>query len=151
MVPVNPPPATGHVAQLVGGLLDAIRTEYLVHEWDGLRPSHIRVLSAVPDRGVSITELAARVGMTKQGCGQFVTTLVGSGHLAEVRGTDRRTRLVTRTPLGDRTLERFSAVMDALEGRWRVAVGERRYVTFRAVLSELAAAPTGSAEGFPPG
>ena len=150
MVPVNPA-GTAHVAQLVGGVLDSIRAEYLAHEWGGLRPSHIRVLSAVPGRGVSITELAARVGMTKQGCGQFATTLVGSGHLTELRGPDRRTRLVTRTPLGDRTLERFSAVMDALEGRWRVAVGERRYATFRAVLSELAAGSTGSADGFPPG
>jgi hypothetical protein len=41
--------------------------------------------------------------------------------------------------------------MDALEGRWRLRVGERRYATFRAVLAELATAPTGSVEATSPG
>ena len=76
---------------------------------------------------------------------------MASGHLTEFRGVDRRTRLVTRTPLGDRTLERFGDVMDALESRWRVEVGGRRYGTFRAVLAELATGTTGSVEATPPG
>ena len=151
MFSVNPPGA-GHVAMLLGELLGTTRSAFHEHEWGGLRPSHVRVLSAVPEVGCTVTELAGRVGMTKQGCGQFVTALVENGQLAEGRAVDdRRVRLVTRTPAGDATLIRFSAVMAGLEQRWRDAVGQQRYAAFRAVLEELAADPSapeaGSAAG----
>ena len=50
-----------------------------------------------------VTELAERVRMTKQGCGQFVTQLVETGHLAvEADPDDRRVRRVRRTAKGRR-------------------------------------------------
>ncbi len=141
-------PGGPHVAMLLGELMGAVRSTFFEHEWGGLRPSHVRVLSSVPAGGCTVTGLAALVGMTKQGCGQFVTTLVRSGHLAESRaGTDRRVRLVTRTLEGDRTLIRFAAVMQTVEERWRDAVGEDRYVVFRGVLDELSAGAAGPAAG----
>ena len=151
MFSVNPPGGP-HVAMLLGALLGQVRSSYFEHEWGVLRPSHVRVLSSVPDGGCTVTELAHLVGMTKQGCGQFVTTLVGSGHLAESRSaTDRRVRHVTRTPEGDTTLVRFAAVMEGLEERWRGAVGPRRYAAFRGVLDELSAGAAGSVERSPHG
>ena len=129
-----------------------MRSAFFDQEWGGLRPSHVRVLSSVPEAGCTVTELAHLVGMTKQGCAQFVTTLVESGHLAESRAaTDRRVRLVTRTAEGDATLIRFAAVMEGLEERWRDAVGARRYAGFRGVLAELSAGATGSVERSPHG
>ena len=59
-----------------GDLLGLVRSAFFELEWGGLRPSHVRVLSLVPEGGCPVTELAALVGMTKQGCGQFVTTLL---------------------------------------------------------------------------
>lgn len=150
MFSVNPPGGR-HVALLLGELLESTRTAFFEQEWGGLRPSHVRVLSSVPDDGCTVTELAGRVGMTKQGCGQFVTALVERGQLVEARATDRRLRLVTRTAAGDATLVRSAAVMAALEDRWREAVGLRRYGTFRSVLEELSAQQAGSARGRPPG
>ena len=151
MFSVNPPGGP-HVAMVLGELLGTVRSAFFEHEWGGLRPSHVRVLSSVPEDGCTVTELAGRVGMTKQGCGQFVTTLVASGHLAESRApADRRVRLVTRTPAGDRTLVRFAAVMDTLEERWRGAVGPKRYAAFRSVLDELSAGTAGSVEQSPHG
>jgi DNA-binding MarR family transcriptional regulator len=146
MVSVNP--ASGvHVAMLLGELMGTVRSAFFEQEWGGLRPSHVRVLSSVPEGGCTVTELAGRVGMTKQGCGQFVTTLVSSGHLAESRATtDRRVRLVSRTPAGEGTLVRFAAVLDTVEERWREVVGLRRYAAFRSVLVELSAGTTGSVE-----
>jgi DNA-binding MarR family transcriptional regulator len=137
---------------LLAELMGQVRSSFFEHDWAGLRPSHLRVLSSVPEGGCTVTELAALVGMTKQGCGQFVTTLVASGHLAELRAaTDRRVRLVTRTTEGDATLIRFAALMEELEERWREAAGARRYATFRSVLAELAGQQAGSAPGRPPG
>jgi DNA-binding MarR family transcriptional regulator len=137
---------------LLGELLDQIRAGFFEHDWAGLRPSHVRVLSSVPEEGCAVTELAALVGMTKQGCGQFVTSLVATGHLRESPAPgDRRVRLVTRTPLGDATLIRFAAVMEGLEARWRDVVGPRRYALFRGVLVELSTGTAGAAQRSPHG
>lgn len=128
-----------HVMDLVGELFDEVRDVFAAEDWGGLRPSHFRVIAAVPPEGVSVTELAERVGMTKQGVGQFVTTLVASGHLAVGRDTtDRRIRLVRRTPDGSRTSAAVTGRILALEEGWAARVGERRYRTFRRVLEELA-------------
>jgi hypothetical protein len=45
----------------------------------GLCPSHLRLLSLTPVEGMRVTDLAARVGMTKQALGEFVATLQGWG------------------------------------------------------------------------
>ncbi len=147
MFSVNPPGGP-HVAMFLAELLGEVRSTFFAHDWGGLRPSHLRVLASVPEAGCPVTELAGLVGMTKQGCGQFVTTLVASGHLAESRAaSDRRVRLVTRTASGDATLIRFAALIADLEGQWLDAVGPRRYATFRGVLVELSASAAGSVTG----
>ena len=62
-----------HVPLLMGLLFREVRDVYAAEDWDGLRQSHFRVISSVPPEGISVTDLGERVGMTKQGCGQFVT------------------------------------------------------------------------------
>ena len=69
-----------HATLLIGLLLGEVRRAFASEDWNGLRQSHFRVISAVPPEGISVTELGERVGMSKQGCGQFVTSLVQSGH-----------------------------------------------------------------------
>lgn len=133
------PAAERHVAVLVGGVMLDVRNAFDPEEWDGLRQSHFRVIASVPAEGISVTDLAERVHMTKQGCGQFVTQLVASGHLVtEASATDGRVRLVRRTPRGERNVVDVTRRMGEVEDRWRDLVGERRYATFRAVLEEIA-------------
>jgi len=127
-----------HIAALVGMLHHRLATAYDPEEWDGLRISHLRVITSVPPDGVSITALAERVGMTKQGCGQFVTALVDSGHLRIEPAEDRRLRLVFRTAAGEALIKRQTLRLRALEEEWADQVGPRRYATFRSVLDELA-------------
>lgn len=136
----RPVPAAGepHFAELAGELMNVIRQTFAAEDWQGLRQSHFRLLSFVPPEGISVTDLAVRLGMTKQGCGQFVQQLTGSGHL-EVRADpdDRRVRLVARTPLGDETLRAVQARILRIERGWARRVGRERYAAFRAVLREL--------------
>lgn len=131
-----------HAPMLMGLLFRQVHATFATEDWDDLRQSHFRVMSAVPDNGVSITELGERVRMTKQGCGQFVTHLVETGHLAtEPDPSDRRVRLVRRTPLGQQVLD---AVLDRnlrIERGWAEQVGQERYRVFRGVLEELALGP----------
>ena len=128
-----------HVAVLVGGLMAHVRDAFNPDDWEGLRQSHFRVISCVPSDGISITDLADRLGMTKQGCGQFVTHLVGTGHLSSGPSPDdARVRVVRRTPRGDGNVIAVTRRMAALEDEWRELVGPRHYATFRRVLEEIA-------------
>ncbi|GAA5152328.1 hypothetical protein GCM10023340_32460 [Nocardioides marinquilinus] len=130
-----------HVADLLGALFADVGAAFAGEEWRGLRLSHLRLLQAVPRDGTSVTDLAARLGMTKQGCGQLVAPLVASGHLtSEPHPDDARVRVVRRTRLGDQRARAVTRGLARLEDRWRERVGERRYATFRGVLVELAAA-----------
>lgn len=131
-----------HVPMLMGLLFQQVHAIFDAEDWGGLRQSHFRVMASVPDGGVSITDLAERVGMTKQGCGQFVTHLEGSGHLAvEVDPSDRRVRVVRRTSLGHDVLDAVRDRNLRIERDWAEQVGQDRYQTFRGVLEDLALAP----------
>jgi DNA-binding MarR family transcriptional regulator len=131
-------PDEQHAPMLMGWLLNEVRATFAAEDWDGLRQSHFRVMSSVPADGISITELGERVGMSKQGCGQFVSHLVQTGHLKVATDPrDRRTRIVLRTPLGNRTVRRATARILRIEAEWAERVGSRRYATFRRVLEEL--------------
>jgi len=133
------PPEELHAALLMGLLIRDVHYVFAAEDWGGLRQSHFRVISGVPPEGVSITDLGERVGMSKQGCGQFVTGLVETGHLkVEQDPADRRVRLVRRTPKGNRTIAAVTERTLRLEQDWAARVGERRYRTFRKVLEELA-------------
>ena len=131
-------PGEAHVASQMGRLMQAIRSTMAAEDWDGLRQSHFRMLSEVPPEGITITELGERLSMTKQASGQFVTHLTGTGHL-QVRAdpADRRTRIVVRTPLGDRTAAAVAARIRQIEDDWAERVGPRRYAQFRRVLDDL--------------
>jgi DNA-binding MarR family transcriptional regulator len=127
------------VPLLMGFLMNEVRDIFAAEDWNGLRQSHFRVISSVPPEGISVTELGERVGMSKQGCGQFVTSLVGTGHLkVQQDPADGRVRLVRRTPKGSRTIAAVTKRILAIEENWALRVGERRYRTFRRVLEELA-------------
>jgi len=128
-----------HAALLMGLMLREVHQVFAAEDWKGLRQSHFRVISSVPPEGITITELGDRVGMTKQGCGQFVTQLVQSGHLrVQHSPADRRTRIVHRTAAGNRTIAAVTARNLRLEQDWAERVGQERYRVFREVLEELA-------------
>ena len=133
--------AEGHALPtpvLMGRLMKQVSRAAADADLHGLRPTHFRLLAELPEQGRRVSELAERVGMTKQSCGEFVKTLIAGGHV-EVRipPDDRRSRVLTRTATGDRDLARFEGLMAALEDGWATDVGAQRYATFRRVLVEL--------------
>jgi DNA-binding MarR family transcriptional regulator len=106
----------------------------------GLRPSHLRLLSLTPVAGMRLTDLAARVGMTKQALGEFVATLQEAG-LVEVTVDvrDRRVRLVRPTPAGQELQRVIESAIGGIERRWAAEVGPERWATFREVLRQIGA------------
>jgi DNA-binding MarR family transcriptional regulator len=97
------------------------------------------VLGHVPPEGITVTDLADRVGMTKQGIGQFVTQLTESRHLrVSPHPDDRRVRIVHRTAKGDTSVRDLNALLEELEETWAQRVGNARYREFRATLLAIA-------------
>jgi len=125
--------------ELMAGLFGRLRAEMDDGTLGELRMSHVRVMAGVPPEGINVTELAYLAGMSKQGCGQFVTQLVDSGHLRTApHPEDGRVRLVFRTAEGDRFMSGVYAALARVEERFRRQVGERRFATFKKVMTELA-------------
>src|ERR1700709_649395 len=110
------PPEELQAPLLMGLLFRWGSNTFAAEDWHGLRQSHFRVISSVPPEGISVTELGERVGMSKQGCGQFVTSLVGTGHLkVQQDPADGRVRRVRRTPKGSRTIAAVTKRILAIE------------------------------------
>jgi DNA-binding MarR family transcriptional regulator len=130
-----------HVMLALGNLMAESREHILSQAGSELRPSHHRVIGHVPPEGITVTELAERVGMTKQGIGQFVQQLTDSGHLrTTAHPQDKRLRIIRRTSKGDASVRQLAAVLAKLEQRWAERVGRARYRQFRDVLDQLAEA-----------
>lgn len=128
-----------HVMLALGNLMAESRELLLAQAGSELRPSHHRVIGHVPPEGITVTELAERVGMTKQGIGQFVQQLTDSGHLRTTAPPqDKRLRIIRRTSKGEASVRRLAAVLAELEERWAERVGRARYREFRDVLDQLA-------------
>ena len=72
-----------HVLALLGYVLDGFRRELGLHGTprQGLRSSQVRLLSLTPAEGMRVTDLAERVGMTKQALGEFANALEEKGLL----------------------------------------------------------------------
>ena len=125
--------------ELMAGLFGRLRAELDDGTLEDLRMSHVRVMAGVPPEGINVTELAHLAGMSKQGCGQFVTQLVDTGHLRTgPHPDDGRVRLVFRTEAGDRFMNGVYGALGRIEDRFSEQVGERRFATFKKVMAELA-------------
>lgn len=105
---------------------------------EGLRQSHARVLEVVADGAARSSDVATALGMTKQGAGQLIATLVDRGLLA--RGadpSDARARALTLTPQGAKVLVLVHEGIASVEQRWSQQVGAENYAVFRSVLEEI--------------
>lgn len=141
-----------HVLALLGSLLDGLRRDVqaaqssrpgLGDDLRSLRSSQLRLLSLTPAGGMRVTDLAERLGMTKQALGEFATALEERGLLESVRDpSDRRVRILRPTPRGLQTAAESTEVIATVEAQWRLRVGAERWDQLRDLL-RTASARTG--------
>lgn len=114
-----------HVLALLGRLMESVRDEVLAEGLPGgLRTSQLRMLSLTPAEGLRVTDLAARVGMTKQALGEFATELEKGGLLETVRDpADRRVRILRPTARARQALDRAAEAIGRIESRRRERMG----------------------------
>lgn len=88
--------------------------------------------------GVPIRQLMRELGITKQGAGQLVDTLVARGYLQRTPDeTDRRQLIVTLTERGQAAAETQAAAREAVDAALLTRVGEADVAAARRTLAAL--------------
>jgi DNA-binding MarR family transcriptional regulator len=104
----------------------------------GLRSSQLRLLGLIPADGMRVTDLAARVGMTKQALGEFASALEARGLLESVGDpADRRVRRLRPTVTGLEVAALSDRAIRTMEARWRDRIGAERWDVMKQTLHEI--------------
>jgi len=105
-----------------------------------LRPAHFRLLRFPGPDGLRPTELARRVGITKQALNPLLNDLENWGYIERRPDDgDQRARVVSLTPEGRRLLETIRRLHAEIEADWEREIGSHRYRSMRAGLQRIAA------------
>lgn len=102
-----------------------------------VRVAHTSLLPHVDLEGTRLTDLASRLGVTKQAAGQLVDELVEMGFLERAPDpTDARAKLVRFTKRGRQSILEGLALLKTIEDDLREVVGDTK---MRALHDALAA------------
>jgi DNA-binding MarR family transcriptional regulator len=135
-----------HIISLLGLVMDGFRRDMHARLTSrgapaatrGLRASHIRMLSLMPADGMRVTDLAERVGMTKQALGEFANTLESRGLVESLSDpADRRVRILKPTRSGRAAVVAAEKVISAIEAEWQERLGHRKWESLRGILTTL--------------
>ena len=117
--------------------------DYLVERgFSDLRQSHFDLFRFPGPEGLTPTQLADHMGLSKQALNPLLNELQAMGYLT--RGStarDKRTRLLTLTSRGLALVAAIREALELLETRTRDKLGPRRYQTLLHALSDIQALP----------
>lgn len=104
----------------------------------GLRNAHTQLFPHIDWEGTRLTEIASRVGVSKQAVSQWVKELEAFGVLERVPDPeDRRARLVRFCSKGPNTLLAGLAVLQEMEDGIGEEVGRERMKALQSILVEV--------------
>lgn len=103
-----------------------------------LRPSHTTLLPHLDFEGVRLTDLAARVGITKQAVGQLVDDLVAMGMVERLADpTDKRAKRIRFSRQGYVGLMQGLGALRDIEESCAAVLGRRRMADLHDILKRL--------------
>ena len=103
-----------------------------------LRPAHARLFPHIDWAGTRVTDLAARVGATKQAVGQTVAELEAEGIVTRKPDpADARARLVTFTAKGRRAMVHGLGLLAGLESEFEDDLGPRQLTALKRSLAKM--------------
>jgi DNA-binding MarR family transcriptional regulator len=110
-----------------------------------MRALHGFALKAIDDDGVSISELASRLGVTKQAAATTTSAMESLG-LAERHADphDSRASVITRTERANAVLDESERFYRRKESQWRKRLGDERYEVLRACLQQMVGTEPGT-------
>ncbi|OBJ82058.1 MarR family winged helix-turn-helix transcriptional regulator [Mycobacterium asiaticum] len=108
---------------------------------DGIRPAQAVALVPLAGGGLHASDLADRLGVSRQAVAQAITALERGGYvIRESNPVDARTRIIELTPRGRHVLRVMRSSALALEKSWEQTLGSRRLAELRRALQDLLAA-----------
>lgn len=129
-------PAMVQLVAATGG--PRLRAAFAAAGLDGLRPAQAGALVPLAAGGLHASDLAERLGVTRQAVAQGVAELDRNGYVTRVANpTDARTRIIELTPRGRQALRVMRASALELEQRWEEILGARRLRDLRKTLQML--------------
>jgi DNA-binding MarR family transcriptional regulator len=136
----EPVQGLGAVARrLVRSLSERTRRELAAAGYPDVRPVHHLVLAQLGASGARITDMAARLGLTKQAVTLMVDHLEGRGYAARVPDPgDGRAKLVELTERGRAAAVTAGRVAAAIEREWAARLGPEPLAAVEATLASLA-------------
>lgn len=107
--------------------------------FDDYRPTHQTVFQWLGPDGDRVTDLAHRVGMTRQAMAELVDYLVAHGYLERVPDpSDGRALLVRRTERGWAVNRVARRVVEEMQAEWARALGSDEFANLLRLLRRLA-------------
>jgi DNA-binding MarR family transcriptional regulator len=104
-----------------------------------LRPTHFRLLRYPGVDGTRPTELAHRLGASKQAINPLINDLERWGYLERRPDpTDQRGRVLWLTDRGRELMTTIKRLHAEIETDWKSKLGSRRYTLLRSALHDLA-------------
>ncbi len=107
--------------------------------FDDLQETHMLVFSYPPADGVRPSELARRLGMSRQAANHVIGQMETMGYLKRRAAPGGERRLVYLTARAWRVADVIFACLREIEAEWAREVGKERFAEFMAVLRQLAA------------
>ncbi|AWT41144.1 winged helix-turn-helix transcriptional regulator [Streptomyces actuosus] len=108
-------------------LIDELHTELARQGHPDVRPAHGFALQAIGPEGSAASDIARRLGISKQAAGKTVDRLVALGYAERAEDpADARRKLVRLTARGFDMLARSAAIFERLRAEWAAELGEER-------------------------
>ncbi|MEM1034682.1 MAG: MarR family transcriptional regulator [Myxococcota bacterium] len=118
--------------------VNEIALDRLPDEASGLRPAHTALFPYLRLEGIRQTELAARLGITKQAVGPLIADLETMGLVSRVPDpADRRAKLVVWTDAGREAMLLGLSHLRAIEREFETALGTSAWRHLREGLLRL--------------
>src|ERR1700758_2965053 len=123
-----------------------LRAAFAAAGLDGIRPAQAVTLVPLVAGGLHASDLADRLGVSRQAVAQAITGLERHGYVTRVPDPlDARARMVELTPRGRQALRVMRSNAIELEKRWDQVLGERRLGELRETLRMLLSSETDAA------
>jgi len=120
------------------GIIDELHAALAAEGHPDVRPAYGFAMQAIGVHGATATELARRLGVSKQAAGKTVDRLVGLGYAERADDpADGRRKVVRLTGHGVDSLRRSARIFEDIRARWASVLGEERVRQMEADLRTM--------------
>ncbi|MDQ3629753.1 MAG: MarR family transcriptional regulator [Actinomycetota bacterium] len=121
-------------------LIDEVFEKLVAAGFEDLRPVHRPILRDLLTSNLRPSELATRLGLSKQAANDLVREFEAKGYITlEADPDDGRAKRIVATGRGWQASESAQEASNAVGRRWTELVGEERYAVFEEVLHAIVA------------